>query len=307
VILLVGPQEKPYGIQKDFLCVRSAHYRRHFEENPNDEAIEHIVKLPDASAEVFGLAQHFLYTGRVLPDAGTIPSYEVLVGVWKLGHQLEVEGLCDMTLHAMVECRRLTKRIPGTPLLVQVWKDTPEGSSIRKLLLSWTAEYMRSSEERTEFAKSLPQEVLSELVITMSSLDNLPAAETTPKEATPTATSLPRKIVHYLDGEDDDELDQGPDSKRNRRTSLPNGPIAQLERKLSTSARKPVAKPSVPKPPPKRRPSTIAISNATFSTDKKLYFCADLLTRMLSGPGTLSILSQYFSFILSSITFPQTS
>ncbi|KAI1011596.1 hypothetical protein LB504_002556, partial [Fusarium proliferatum] len=211
VIILVGPDETPFGIQKDFLCSRSEFYEKHFSETKPDDKIEHIVKLPETTKEIFGLAQHFLYMDKVIADEANLPSYEALVGLWKLGHKLNIKGLCDKALTAMIDCRRITESIPATPLLIQVWKDTPEGSSIRKLLLSWTAEYMRFSDARAEFAKSLPQEVLSELVVAMSSFDTVPALEASATSAAPSAT--PRKNVHYLEDEPEN------DAKKTRRTS----------------------------------------------------------------------------------------
>ncbi|EPE02331.1 tfiid associated protein [Ophiostoma piceae UAMH 11346] len=227
VIVFVGKDERPFGLQKDFLCAKSTYFRDHFNkantsklddnnkatarpspakddaagtENAsavrtepaagqssdnkaeNVENVENVVYLADISSEAFAYAQNYLYTGLVVPeidgnlgtdvtdDRTTIPSYDVLVGIWKLGHQLGIEGLCDRTLEVMSENKRLSQTIPATGTLVQVWKDTPEGSSIRQLLLSWAAEYLRSSEaRRSEFAKSLPQELLSELVVAMSS------------------------------------------------------------------------------------------------------------------------------------------
>jgi BTB/POZ domain len=283
VIILVGPDEKPYGIQKDFLCARSTHFREFFK-NHSQEAVEHLVKLPDASTQVFGLAQNFMFTGKVIPDGGDVPSYEVLIGVWKLGHELGIDGLCDQSLEAMAECRRVTQHIPATPLLVQVWKDTPEGSSIRKLLLSWAAEYMRSSEARAEFARSLPQEVLSELVVAMSSLDTLPIVQVLQPSA-PLIT--PRKNVHYL--EDDESEDDRRSSKKNRRSSgLMDGQSPQTNAKAAqtSSARKPGPKPGASKPGPKpRRSGGANMVAGEYTSAQKLNFCSDLLTRMLSGPG----------------------
>ncbi|KAF5694639.1 RING3 kinase [Fusarium denticulatum] len=238
VIILVGPDETPFGIQKDFLCSRSGFYEKHFSETKPDDKIEHIVKLPETTKEVFGLAQHFLYMDKVIADEANLPSYEALVGLWKLGHKLNIKGLCDKALTAMVDCRRITESIPATPLLIQVWKDTPEGSSIRKLLLSWTAEYMRFSDARAEFAKSLPQEVLSELVVAMSSFDTVPAPEASATSAVPSAT--PRKNVHYLEDEPEN------DAKKSRRAS--GGPVsapASVDRSIK-------ARGALPKPAPRR-------------------------------------------------------
>ncbi|POR36294.1 Ankyrin repeat, bromo and BTB domain-containing protein [Tolypocladium paradoxum] len=279
VIILVGPEEQPFGIQKDFLCARSDLYRRFFADKGADKSVEHVVKLPEFSRDVFGLAQNFLYTGVLIADKANVPSYESLVGLWNLGHKLGVDGLCDKTLEAMAECRRLTERIPATPLLIQVWRDTPEGSSIRLLLLSWAAEYMRSSDARAEFAKSLPQEVLSELVVAMSSFDIPPIVQAPVDSPSVPAAGLPQKNVHYLDDMSDEEMLNN--IKKNRRSSgVPNAPATPQDQ---AAGRKPGRTP-LPKPQ-KRRSSAAYLEGRTFSTSQKLDFCADLLTRMLSGPG----------------------
>ncbi|KAL7789013.1 Bromodomain-containing protein [Trichoderma ceciliae] len=304
VIILVGADEQPFGVQKDFLCDRSEFYRRHFEEEVAENAVEHIVKLPEATAEVFGLAQSFLYTGKIADESTNVTSYESLVGLWNLGHKLGVKGLCEHTLEAMVECRRSTGRIPATPLLIQVWRDTPEGCSIRVLLLSWAAEYMRSSDARAEFARSLPQEVLSELVVTMSSFDTitLPApvaaataaavsamsaasAASTVSAAPPSsikppsasATTAPRKNVHYLDEQPNEEALGA--RKKNRRSSGVSSDAGSTRKQHRKSGSSP------PPKAPKRRSSAALLDGKTFSTQQKLDFCADLLNRMLSGPG----------------------
>ncbi|KAK0637100.1 hypothetical protein B0T17DRAFT_504480 [Bombardia bombarda] len=312
VIVLIGPEETPFGVQRDFLCSKSAYYNKFFIDNPNNESIENIVRLPDTPVEVFSYAQNFLYTGQVFPNLDNLPTYEVLIGVWKLGHELGIQGLCDATLAAMSECRRITSHIPATPLLVQVWKDTPEGSSIRKLLLSWAAEYMRSSDSRAEFARSLPQEVLSELVVAMSSLDTTPiiqvinpapapeyVAPVAAPQPTPTTTNLlspaplpqQRRNVHYLAPSEDGDVGPSRPSKKPRHSDiLPAGSAPVVVPKPTLVARKAggtrVSLPSSKPAPVKRRYNAGAASDyANFSTNQKLNFCADLLQRMLSGPG----------------------
>ncbi|KAL7938022.1 Bromodomain-containing protein [Trichoderma chlorosporum] len=298
VIVLVGPDEQPFGLQKDFLCDRSDFYRKHFEENVTEKALEHIVKLPDATPEVFGLVQSFLYTGKITDENTSVTSYESLVGLWNLGHKLAVKGLCEHTLEAMVDCRRSTGRIPATPLLIQVWRDTPEGSSIRILLLSWAAEYMRSSDARAEFAKSLPQEVLSELVVTMSSFETIPppapvvvpvvpavttavAVSSLPpssiRSSNTSVSAAPRKNVHYLDEEPGEESLGA--NKKNRRPSGASVDTSSSRKSHRKSGSSPPPKPQ------KRRSSAALLEGRTFSTQQKLDFCADLLNRMLSGPG----------------------
>ena len=257
---------------------------------PDDEA-EVVVKLPNASPEVFGLAQNFMYSGRVFPEGSTAPDYELTIGVWKLGNQLGINGLCDSALDAMVECRKQTGHIPATLLLIQVWKDTPEGSSLRKLLVSWTAEYMRRSETRAQYARSLPQEVLSELVVAMSSLDDAPANPVAPQPS----VAVPRKNVHYLEDDEESEEDAGRVSKKQQRLSLPSNNVGTPQAKASAgsagvtsggSGRKPGPKPKPAAPKP-RRSSGVPVTG-DFTEEQKLTFCDDLLTRMLSGPGKAS-------------------
>ncbi|KAG6222967.1 hypothetical protein E4U26_004879 [Claviceps purpurea] len=290
VIIFVGPDEQPFGIQKDFLCHRSAYYRKYFLERQTAETVEHTVKLPDVTTETFGLAQSFLFTGKIISDNEIVPSYESLVGLWNLGHSLGIDGLCDKTLEAMADCRKLTEHIPSTPLLVQVWRDTPEGSSIRKLLLSWAAEYMRSSDARAEFAKSLPQEVLSELVVAMSSFEaaqrqgaqQQPVQSTSPLLVLNQSAEPPRKNVNYLDEQPSDE-EGFTTVKKLRRSSGQPGTIIARTPDIALSAPKTTRTP-LPKPT-RRRTGAAHPDSRTYTTTQKLDFCADLLTRMLSGPG----------------------
>jgi hypothetical protein len=184
----------------------------------------------------------------------------------------------------MAECRRVTQHIPATPLLVQVWKDTPEGSSIRKLLLSWAAEYMRSSESRAEFARSLPQEVLSELVVAMSSLDSPP-----PLTDGGAASSTSGGQRRSAPDAELDEADGRPAKKRRASDAGLNGASSAAAaqgggRKPGPRASLPGSKPG-PKPGTKRRSSAAVGGAQQFSANQKLNFCADLLARMLSGPG----------------------
>ncbi|KAG6366441.1 hypothetical protein INS49_000618 [Diaporthe citri] len=224
VVILVGKDEVPFGLQKNFLCAKSSYFR---EKLAARDDVEYLERLPNCPVEVFGFVQNFLYTGAVIPDENTLPSYEILIGVWKLGHELRIDGLCDHTLDAMLEVRRATTRIPSTPLLVQVWKDTPEGCSIRKLLLGWAAEYMHTSDSKAEFAKSLPQDVLSELVVAMVPSDTSPLVQLGGDSHHPKTANPPRKQVHYVDQNEDEEPDSLYPVKKPRRSDpFPQAPTA---------------------------------------------------------------------------------
>lgn len=144
VIILVGPEEIPFGIQKDVLCSYSPYYREEFEKS--DQQIEYIVKLPDTDIDVFGCFQNFIYTGSVYDNLRVaIPDYPLLMGVWKLGTKLRMAPLRCSVLDVMNERRRQTSCIPGTPLLIQAWKETEEGSGLRTMLITWAAEHSKNS------------------------------------------------------------------------------------------------------------------------------------------------------------------
>lgn len=267
-IILVGENETAFGIQKDFLIAKSAHFRKYFAEK-KEEQVEDVVRFPNTDPVVFGLAQLFMFSGTI-NTAPKMPNYDMLIAVWKLGNELGIDGLCEEALQGMSEYRAATNSIPATGLLVKAWEETPEGSPIRTLFLSWTAEYIRSSESRAEFTKSLPQEVLSELVVAMSHLNSTPAIQVKP----PISPSTQQKNVHYLEHEG---------GERDRKTIKHRHPDATVNR-----AKKATPKPSLPvapKPPKTKRASINVNEDNLFSPDHKLNFCADLLNRMLSGPG----------------------
>ena len=63
------------------------------------------------------------------------------MGIWKLATRLRMAPLRVAVLDAMAERRQLTSHIPGTPLLIQAWQETEEGSGLRKMLIGWAAEH----------------------------------------------------------------------------------------------------------------------------------------------------------------------
>lgn len=146
VILLVGPEEIPFGIQKDLLCAQSPYYRQEFAQSRVDK-VEHIVKLPSTDIITFGCFQNFIYTGSVYDKRGgqIVPDYTILMGVWKLATQLRMAPLRVAVLDAMAERRQQTGFIPSTTLLVEAWRQTEDGSGLRKMLIEWAAEHSRFS------------------------------------------------------------------------------------------------------------------------------------------------------------------
>ncbi|KAJ1331641.1 Bromodomain-containing protein [Microdochium nivale] len=284
VIVLVGPEEIPFGVHKDLVCAKSTFFSTHFEAQGNNQ-LEHIVKLPEVDPEVFGLAQNFMYTRAVLQADGeghgkeaAPPGYDTLIALYHLGSKLDVHGLCAEALLAMRECRRITQHIPATPLLVQVWDDTPDGSPLRKLLLQWAAEYVRSSESREEFTKSLPHNVLSDLVVVMSD----PEFGVVKNSSSSSQQGLPSRRRN--DQEPEDGSGGGGDG-----VEWPAQPLkhrrSDIGRKMNGRKASRASLPTPLKPSKKQRINMNVAPDRPFSEEEKLVFCADLIGRMLSGPG----------------------
>jgi hypothetical protein len=139
----VGKDEIPFGVQKDLLVAQSPFYREEFAKPEYKEKVELIVHLPNSTVETFGCLQNFIYTGDLYDSkAGVeIPDYPLLMDIWKLATELKMAPLRTSVLAVMAERRRLTQSIPGTDLLKQAWKETEEGSGLRKMLIGWAAEH----------------------------------------------------------------------------------------------------------------------------------------------------------------------
>ncbi|EHK97297.1 putative Ankyrin repeat, bromo and BTB domain-containing protein [Glarea lozoyensis 74030] len=260
------------------------------------ESVEHIVNLPNSTVETFGCVQNFIYTGNLYDaKAGVnIPDYPLLMEIWKLATELKMAPLRSAVLAVMAERRQLTQSIPGTDLLKQAWKETEEGSGLRKMLIEWAAEHMRGSPDvRNTFAKSLPQEILSELVIVMSDLPNTP-------------TIVPRAInKHYLNNQNEAEYESPyaqPPQKRPRKSEAATAPNGDDTFEVKHTVKKPSRKSEpVTRKPAKfhgRTTNNSASSSAPAQfandSDRDLAFCRDLITRMLSGPGFWTRLVGHF-------------
>ncbi|KAH8597322.1 Bromodomain-containing protein [Bisporella sp. PMI_857] len=278
VILLVGPQEVPFGIQKDLLCAKSPYYRNEF---ANAEGrVEYIVKLPETDSSAFGCFQCFLFTGTIMTAGQEIPTYAVLLGVWKLATKLQMSELRIGVLDAMTERRRQTGNIPGTALLIQAWEETEDGSGLRLMLIQWAADHLRSAaDQRNNFARSLPQEILSELVIAMANIP--PSFSTAPVYHPPPAqhqaqATFPNHQIHM-------EADPRPPTKRPRK-SAPNLGDADDVYEVKPSIR---IKPSRKSEPVRRvpKPKAPLTRPEDWTAATEVEYCTDLIERMIRGPG----------------------
>ena len=122
---------------------------------------------------------------------------------------------------------------------------------------------------RIEFARALPQEILSELVVVMSGF---------PPEPIPLAQPVKHQINHEHIDADGEQLR---DIKRFRRSGgesnlAVDGPVEV----------KPAAKKIVRKPDGARRNSRrVSLPAAPLTPEQELDFCRGLIERMIRGPG----------------------
>ncbi|KAH9897257.1 putative Bromodomain testis-specific protein [Xylariomycetidae sp. FL2044] len=287
VVIMAGEDEIPFSIQEDLLCHKSSVFRTQLGEMKNGEGIEKLLHLREYTSSVFGLAQHFLYTGSVMPleDHDTdIASYQDLISLWMLGNKYDINGLCDTVTSTMEFCKLSVKAIPNRDTLVAGILDAPEKSPMKLLLLKWASEYIETSESRGEFIRSLPKEILDEiLMFTYESKEPAP----------PTQSLLPpvnrHKNVHYLDDEGEEDATRTMSVNVAREQSLkrpantnhtPRKERKSLEKRPPSKALTKTVKPA------KARRSTIKTARGEdLSPEQKLRFCEDLMTKMLSGPG----------------------
>ena len=139
---------------------------------------------------------------------------------------------------------------------------------------------MRASPEiRNAFAKSLPQEILSELVIVMSDLP-----------ATPAYTPQGQKHqLHFNPAEIDIEQPR-PATKRSRKSEVatPAAPFGDEPVEIKPPPVKKAARKSEPnrRASNNRRISTqVATEPVSLTAEKEMEYCRDLITRMFKGPG----------------------
>ncbi|KKA30236.1 hypothetical protein TD95_003747 [Thielaviopsis punctulata] len=273
-VVLVGESEIAFGIQKDLLVSASGYFRQHFAATL-EETIENIIRLPKLRPEVFALVQHYLFLGDVIPDE-ELPTFDLLIALWQAGKDLDVDGLCDHTIEAMCYVREKTRRIPAAPLIVRVWEETPKGSDIRELLLTWAAEFVRDADDKSDFVNALPKDVLGELIILMTLL----------KEKK--SSGPPYANSHGMDdGQRAHKRARGNSVQMGGTADFGNNPRKRRPSLTSSTPRPNMLKKTFVQPgnAPTEKKRTNGLVKVAPGPDPKVNFCADLLHRMLSGPG----------------------
>lgn len=139
-----------------------------------------------------------------------------------------------------------------------------------------------SPEIRSQFAKSLPAEILCELVITLSDLPAGPIIHPQPQH--PVALPAPHHIQ---------ELEPPrPNNKRSRKTDV--GPLPGPDDAFEVKPIKKQARKSEPSRRQTNNSRSVALDPIPLTPEKELDFCRDLIVRMTSGPGYWTRLVAHF-------------
>lgn len=281
-IVLVGQEEVPFGIQKDLLCAKSTYFKQLLQ-GP-EQSLEQLIKIPDTDPTIFGCFQNFIFTGTVYDKRGgvEIPSYPILMGIWRLATKLAMAPLRIAVLETMTERREQTGTIPGAPLLEQAWKETEEGSGLRKMLINWAAEHMRANPpSRNEFVHGLPKDILTELVLTMGDMaSNDPVS--------------PRKHRASFNNPVDVDFESlKPAAKRRKSEAVVKANPLDEAYEIKPPAKK-VARKSEPIRRPAARRSTATPSDIPVSPEQDLEDCRLLINRMMTAPSYWTRYVKYF-------------
>jgi len=294
-IVLVGEEEVPFGIQKDLLISQSPYFRQQFEAQGPEQSLEQIMRLPDTTPTVFGCFQNYIFTNSVYDRRGgvEIPDYPILFGIWTLATKLQMPHLKVAVLETMTELRALTGVIPSPNLIERAWKETEEESGLRKMLITWAAEHMRSNPpDRSEFVHALPPPILQALILKMSDMTGLPAQPTLHRQHNHVSVNHQRP-GHAFPAEINDyehkSSSLNPPKRRKTENSLTTAPRGNLMD--DTFELKPSIKKIPRKSEPIRRPSgniprrPNATPDVPITPEADLASCRLLINRMLTAPS----------------------
>ena len=141
---------------------------------------------------------------------------------------------------------------------------------------------MRSNpEERSAFIRSLPKEILSALVIVLSDIPAGPAN---------LAFDLHHSVKHPLP-ENPEETEVGQAQLKNKRAGRSAIDLVNSAQDEVFEVKATVKKPARKSEPGRRTnkrasaPAIIVDNDPTFTEEKEMDYCRDLIKRMVSGPG----------------------
>ncbi|CZT21632.1 uncharacterized protein RCC_07497 [Ramularia collo-cygni] len=140
ITVLVGPEKKAYIVHENTIVHHSAFFRAaclgRFKESK-----ERLVRLPEASCDIFEILIHWTYTKEILiqgigfaADRQGIRRYRRLAATWVLADQLEVRELRNATIDSILKLQKEIKVKPSFGAMTIAYQQTTEHSTLRALI-----------------------------------------------------------------------------------------------------------------------------------------------------------------------------
>lgn len=135
----VGSDKAICKLHKKILCNVAPYFAAAFK-GGFVEAREQVLELPDENSAMFNRFQLWVYTRHLLAEGETDTdiSWGLLVGLYIFGEKCGVPDLQNAAIDVLIRKQSSANEIP-TYLLLRVYANTLEGSSLRRLFVDWTA------------------------------------------------------------------------------------------------------------------------------------------------------------------------
>ena len=159
VTVLVGKEEKRFILHQDAVCAKSKFFKAACSKQWR-EGQERIVRLPEAGVATFKAYSAWIYSGDVAENTCTSTSSDgekrttlaSLVDLYLLGDTLDDVKLRNKVVMMLFTSIRSMNMLPCISGVQQIWKSTPSGSLLRKMLV----DAFVSRLERNGFASCAP-------------------------------------------------------------------------------------------------------------------------------------------------------
>ncbi|KAK3112819.1 hypothetical protein LTR53_010500 [Teratosphaeriaceae sp. CCFEE 6253] len=142
--IIVGIERRVFLVHEQLLCSRSAFFQAALNKEWK-EGQKRKVELPEEDCSDFSRYVHWLYSGKLAVKQSTgEPLYHVRVALYILGEKIIDSRFQDSVVNAIIATTRETvgpgnRVYPNMRNVRRIYKNTPEGSPARRLLVDMYA------------------------------------------------------------------------------------------------------------------------------------------------------------------------
>ena len=135
VTINIGPKKQGFGVHKALLCNSSSYFKAALA-GSFKEAKEGVISLEDEDPDVFGRFVMWLYSGYLLEndDVAGQSLWSGIINILIFAERRDIPHLHNDAINTYFEMDTATKMIPSFAQRT-IWKNTFEGSLIRKVLV----------------------------------------------------------------------------------------------------------------------------------------------------------------------------